>query len=249
MSNSELASPQSMVDLTGRVIIVTGAGGGIGAGVARRLAAANATVIAHTRSSPVEDDFFTVTADLTTPDGPDDVIRSAIDRHGRLDGLVNNAGIQPIAPFADISDEQWSEMIDTNLTAVHRMTRAAAAAMVDGGSIVHIASIEGRQPTPVHGHYATSKAGVIMHAKAAALSYGKDRIRVNSVSPGLISRPGIEQQWPEGVDRWQTAAPLTRLGTPEDIGDACVVLCSDLSRWITGIDLVVDGGVLTGTTW
>ncbi|MDH4309304.1 MAG: SDR family oxidoreductase, partial [Acidimicrobiia bacterium] len=97
--------------------------------------------------------------------------------------------------------------------------------------------------------YATSKAALLMHARAAALAYGKDGIRVNSVSPGLIGRPGIETQWPEGVARWKAAAPLGRLGTPEDIGDACVFLCSDLARWITGVDLVVDGGVLTNPTW
>jgi NAD(P)-dependent dehydrogenase (short-subunit alcohol dehydrogenase family) len=118
-----------------------------------------------------------------------------------------------------------------------------------GGSIVHIASIEGSQPAPGHGHYSTAKAGVIMHARAAALEYGPDDIRVNSVSPGLIDRPGLDGTWPDGVARWRAGAPLGRLGTPEDVGDACLFLCSDLARWITGIDLVVDGGVLSGPTW
>jgi 3-oxoacyl-[acyl-carrier protein] reductase len=118
-----------------------------------------------------------------------------------------------------------------------------------GGSIIHIASIEAHHPTDVHGHYATSKAALVMHARAAALAYGGDGIRVNSISPGLIARPGLEEDWPDGVERWRRAAPLTRLGTPEDVGDACVFLCSDLSRWITGTDLVVDGGVLARPTW
>jgi len=248
---STLASPAALLDLTGMVVVVTGAAGGIGEGIAARMKAAGATVVAHTRSSPVTDpDLTVVSADLTAVDGPDQVVTAAIDAHGRLDAVVNNAGIQPVVPFAEVTDEQWAEMIDTNLTAVHRLTRAAAAVMTArGGSIVHISSIEGRNPTPVHGHYATSKAALLMHARAAALAYGKDGIRVNSVSPGLIGRPGIEAQWPEGVARWKAAAPLGRLGTPEDIGDACVFLCSDLARWITGIDLVVDGGVLTHPTW
>ncbi len=114
---------------------------------------------------------------------------------------------------------------------------------------MHVASIEGRQPTDFHGHYATAKAGLIMHARAAAGAYGPHGIRVNSVSPGLIDRPGLADDWPEGVDRWHAAAPLGRMGTPEDVGDACVFLCSDLARWITGADLVVDGGVLTRPTW
>ena len=246
---TELAPPAALLDLTGKVVIVTGAGGGLGSGIVARLRAAGATVVAVTRSSPVTDTSVTVvTADLTAQEGPAGVVAATIDAHGRIDGLVNNAGIQPVVPFADVTDEQWSEMIATNLTASHRLTQAAAAAMT-GGSIVHIASIEAHHPTPVHGHYATSKAALVMHARAAALAYGPRGIRVNSVSPGLIARPGIEEQWPEGVTRWKAAAPLGRLGTPEDIGDACVFLCSDLSRWITGIDLVVDGGVLTNTTW
>ena len=82
-----------------------------------------------------------------------------------------------------------------------------------------------------------------------AASFQRDAIRVNTISPGLIARPGLEEDWPDGVERWRRAAPLTRLGTPEDVGDACVFLSSDLSRWITGTDLIVDGGVLARPTW
>ncbi|WP_419920053.1 SDR family NAD(P)-dependent oxidoreductase [Candidatus Poriferisocius sp.] len=251
--------PTELLDLTGRVVVVTGAGGGIGGGIVRRMAQAGASVVAHTRSSPVEGlagpdggGVTEVRADLTTEDGPATVVEAALEHHGRLDALVNNAGMQPVVPFTDLDDRQWIEMIDTNLTAAHRMTQAAASAMRDsttGGAIVHIASIEARHPTPVHGHYATAKAGLVMHARAAALAWGPHGIRVNSVSPGLIHRPGLAEGWPEGVQRWLAAVPLGRLGTPEDIGDACVFLCSDLARWITGVDLVVDGGVLTNPTW
>ena len=249
------ASPAELIDLTGKVVVVTGAGGGIGGGIVRRMAAAGASVVAHTRSSPVEHNEGQITevrADLTTEDGPAAVVEAARERHGHIDALVNNAGIQPVAPFTDLDDQQWAEMIDTNLTAVHRLTQATASAMRDqgtGGAIVHIASIEARHPTPVHGHYATAKAGLVMHAKAAALAWGPHGIRVNSVSPGLIDRPGLADDWPEGVERWMAAVPLGRLGTAEDVGDACVFLCSDLARWITGADLVVDGGILTNPTW
>jgi len=256
---SELPAPHEMIGLDGRVIVVTGAGSGIGGGIARRLVAAGATVVAHTRSSPVEhladtggNPVASITADLTDPDAAERVVQAALDAYGRINGLVNNAGIQPAVHFTEMTDDQWTEMIDTNLTAVHRLTAAAAAAMRaqgTGGSIVHVASIEGRQPTDFHGHYATAKAGLLMHARAAAGAYGPDNIRVNSVSPGLIDRPGLADDWPEGVDRWHAAAPLGRMGTPSDVGDACVFLCSDLARWITGADLVVDGGVLTRPTW
>jgi len=250
-----MRTPGEMLDLTGRVVIVTGASGSIGAGITGRFSAAGASVVGHARSAEVaslEGPSAEVSVDLTAPEGPATVLRAALESFGRVDALVNNAGIQPKSPLADLDDAGWAEMIDTNVTAVHRLTRVVAALMReqgDGGSIVHIASIEGSQPAPLHGHYATSKAALIMHARAAALEYGTDGIRVNSVSPGLIDRPGLDADWPEGVARWQAAAPLGRLGTPEDIGDACVFLCSDLARWVTGVDLVVDGGVLTRPTW
>ncbi len=254
-----LPKPSDLLDLTGKVVVVTGAGGGLGGGIVSRLSAAGASVVAVTRTSPVVavslkkpvpvPDVTVLSVDLTADGSPAALMEAVLATHGRLDGLVNNAGIQPVVPFGDVTDEQWAEMLDVNLTAVHRLTRAAVTTMGEAGSIVHIASIEAHHPTPVHGHYAVSKAALVMHARAAALAFGQQGVRVNSISPGLIARPGIEDQWPEGVSRWQAAAPLRRLGTPEDVGDACVFLCSDLSRWITGIDLVVDGGVLTNTTW
>lgn len=259
MNMKVLPTPAEMIDLTGRVVVVTGAGGNIGAGIARRLVAAGATVVAHTRSSSVDHLYersgqrlAAVVADLATSGGPRLLVDAVLHDIGRLDALVNNAGIQPVAPFEDLTDDQWAEMIDTNLTAVHRLTQAAASAMIaqgTGGSIIHISSIEGTSPAPGHGHYSVSKAGLIMHARAAASAYGPAGIRVNTVSPGLVARPGIDSDWPEGVRRWEEACPMERLGTPEDIGDACVFLCSGLARWVTGTNLVVDGGVLSRPTW
>ena len=136
-----------MIRLDGQVIVVTGAGGGIGGGIARRLVAAGATVVAHTRSSPVEhlsnaggEPVASVAADLTEPGAAARVVQAALDTAGRIDGLVNNAGIQPVVHFTEMSDDQWTEMIDTNLTAVHRLTQSAAETMRaqgTGGSIVH----------------------------------------------------------------------------------------------------------------
>ena len=250
-----MSTPAEMLDLTGKVVIVTGASGGIGAGIASRFSEADASVVAHARSGDVDaldGPHAIVQADLTASGGPADVVGVAMAAFGRIDALVNSAGIQPKSSLADLDDGAWAEMLETNVTAVHRLTRLVAAQMSeqgDGGAVVHIASIEGSQPAPLHGHYATAKAALIMHAKAAALEFGEIGIRVNSVSPGLIDRPGLVDDWPEGVARWNAAVPLGRMGTPEDVGDACVFLCSDLARWITGIDLIVDGGVLTRPTW
>jgi NAD(P)-dependent dehydrogenase (short-subunit alcohol dehydrogenase family) len=250
-----MKTPAEMLDLSGKVVVVTGASGGIGMGTTHRFSAAGASVVAHVRSGSIgelDGPSATVRADLTARDGPAEVVHAAMEAFGRIDALVNSAGLQTLSTLADLDDADWDQMIDTNLTAVHRLTRLVAAEMRDrgdGGSIVHIASIEGSQPAPMHGHYATTKAALIMHARAAALEYGADGIRVNTVSPGLIDRPGLADDWPDGVARWHAAAPLGRMGTPGDVGDACVFLCSGLARWVTGIDLVVDGGVLTLPTW
>jgi len=171
-----MRTPGEMLDLTGRVVIVTGASGSIGAGITGRFSAAGASVVGHARSAEVaslEGPSAEVSVDLTAPEGPATVLRAALESFGRVDALVNNAGIQPKSPLADLDDAGWAEMIDTNVTAVHRLTRVVAALMReqgDGGSIVHIASIEGSQPAPLHGHYATSKAALIMHARAAAVA-------------------------------------------------------------------------------
>lgn len=244
-----------MLDLSGHVVIVTGAGGGIGAGIARRMSHAGASVVLHTRSTPppqLDRKSMTVTNDLTGSDAPHEIVDAAVRAFGRVDALVNNAGIQPTASLGEVSDDDFRQMLEVNVTAVHRLSQAVAHQMIeqgDGGSIVHITSIEGSQPSFMHGHYATAKAALRMHARAAALEFGRYGIRVNSVSPGLIDRPGLENDWPDGVGRWRASVPLGRLGTPEDVGDASVFLCSPLARWITGIDLVVDGGILTHPTW
>src|SRR5262249_35040226 len=146
--------------------------------------------------------------------------------------LVNNAGIQPVAPLPEIGDDELAEMLRVNVTGVAAMTREAAAAMIGGGAIVNVASIEGLQPAFDHSHYAASKAAVVMHTRAAALELGPRGIRVNSVAPGLIDAPGLDEAWPEGVARFRAAAPLHRLGTPADVADAVLFLVSPAARWV-----------------
>lgn len=260
-----------MIDLDGAVVIVTGGasvpgkgiGSGVGAGICRGFAAAGARIVVHYRSAITEAEALVaalqgrgaeaiaVGGDLVDEAACEALVEAAVRAFGRLDVLVNNAAVQPVQALAPMTLADWRAVVDVNLAAVFAMTQAAARVMAaqDGGSIIHIASIEGSHPALSHAHYDASKAAVIMHARAAAIEYGPRGIRVNTVSPGLIARPGLEEDWPEGVARWRAAAPLTRMGTPADVANACVFLASPMAAWITGHDLVVDGGMTSHPLW
>ncbi|MGW7303653.1 SDR family NAD(P)-dependent oxidoreductase [Streptomyces sp. NPDC054829] len=246
--------------LEGQVALITGAGGGIGRGIARRFAEHGAAVALHCRTSEEQaravaadiGDAVVLRADLTDEEECRRVVREAAEwAGGRLTALVNNAGVQPVQDLPGMTAAEWRAVVDTNLTSVFACTQAAAGIMRagGGGTITHVASVEARMPAPGHAHYASAKSAVVMHARAAALEYGPDGIRVNTVSPGLIERDGLAEAWPEGVRRWRRAASVGRLGRPEDVGDACVFLACPLASWITGHDLVVDGGASARPTW
>jgi NAD(P)-dependent dehydrogenase (short-subunit alcohol dehydrogenase family) len=246
----------ALLDLSGRTALVTGASGNIGAGIARRLHEAGATVAIHYSRNADEAEGLAGQLGSRAIAVMGDVERDAeaicaqtISAFGRLDVVVSNAGIQPVAALMDLHSDQVAEVMRVNVGGVIAMTRAAAAHLPSGSAIVNIASIEGLQAAVGHSHYSASKAAVIMHTKAAANELGSLGIRVNAVAPGLIHVDGIEAQWPDGVNRWQSNCPLQRLGEPEDVADAALFLASPAARWITGATLVVDGGVLTCNTW
>ncbi len=251
-----------MLDLTGTTTLVTGAGGGIGQGIALRFAEAGSAVAVHyhrdraaasalvERIGEASGSAIALAADLSDDDACHRLVQAAAAWTGQLDTLVNNAGIQPVEALPGMSADSWRRLLDVDLTSAFSCTQAAAEAMSGrGGSVIHIASIEAAQPAPGHAHYSSAKAALVMHARAAALEYGPHGIRVNAVSPGLIDRPGLAGDWADGVRRWQEAAPLGRLGTPADVANACLFLASPLAAWITGHNLTVDGGVSTHPTW
>jgi NAD(P)-dependent dehydrogenase (short-subunit alcohol dehydrogenase family) len=248
----------NLLDLRGKVALVTGGATGIGRGVVTRLSDAGAAVAVHYRGGRKDAEALisrlrtedrksvAVHAELTDPRSVEKAIGTVTNRLGTIDILVNNAARQTHAGFEDMSIEEWRAVLATNLDGVFMVTKTVVAGMIErgsGGAVVNIASIEGLQPASTHGHYAVSKAGLIMFTRAAALQYGKHGIRVNAVSPGVIRRDGIEAAWPDGVARWMKAVPLGRMGEDEDVADAVLFLASHASRWITGANLVVDGGV------
>lgn len=261
---SDIPTVQQLLDLRGKVALVTGASGGIGRVIAQRLSAAGASVAVHFNSNAAAaaatvelvaaagGAALAVGADISSESACTAMFSAVTDALGPVDILVNNAADQGVHDLAGMPLATFQAMMATNLDGIFLATRIAAAAMVARGApgaIVNIVSIEGHAPASGHGHYATSKAGQLMFTRAAALEYGRHGIRVNSVSPGLIDRPGLAEDWPPGVLRWTSVVPLERLGQPEDVADAVLFLASSASRWITGADLLVDGGISTRPTW
>ena len=255
-----IPSPAQLLDFRGKTVIVTGASAGVGAGIARRFAQAGADVVVAYRrnergAQAVVKDIesaghraLALQADLSQSAGAAALVDKTLHAFAALDVLINNAGTYPSAALLDITESEWDQVMADNLRSVHLCTQAAARNMISRacpGAIVNIASIEAHNPAPQHSHYVAAKAAVVMYTRSAALELGPEGIRVNCVSPGLIWREGLDRDWPEGVHGYLDAVPLGRLGQPDDVADACLFLASPAARWITGADLVVDGGVLT----
>jgi NAD(P)-dependent dehydrogenase (short-subunit alcohol dehydrogenase family) len=243
-----------LLDLSGSTALVTGASGNIGDGIARRLAEAGASVVAHyfrneAAARQLADDTG---AALTQADLADEAAVDAMFAAVDPDLVVNNAAAQPVAMLSELSADDWRGMMSANLDSAFFVTQRAARRWQERGTpgaIVNIASIEGSDPSSGHGHYATSKAGLLMLTRAAALEFGATGIRVNAVSPGLIDRDGLAEDWPDGVARWQARAPLGRMGSPNDVADAVLFLLSPAARWISGANLIVDGGMSAQSKW
>ena len=254
-----IPTTQQLLDFTDHTVVVTGASQGIGAGIARRFAEAGANVIVHYRNDKTGADdtvkevsenngkAVAIQAELASEEGSKALVDQTLEAFSELHVLVNNAGIYPHASLLEMSLAEWQRMYSANVETAMLCTQAAAKHMITagGGAVVNIGSTSALNPGTDHSHYNSAKAAVIMLTRSAAQELAPYGIRVNAVSPGLISRPGIEEQWPEGVARWQDKAPLGRMGEPEDVADACLFLASPAARWITAQNLVLDGGVLS----
>jgi NAD(P)-dependent dehydrogenase (short-subunit alcohol dehydrogenase family) len=187
----------------------------------------------------------TIEQDVRADDAPARAVRAAIDRFGRLDYLVNNAGIGDASPLHETDDEKLDRYLDINLRSVIRFSREAIGVMESGAAIVHIASIFGILGNPGSAPYSATKAALIGLAKQMAADYGPRGIRVNAVAPGIIESPLTRERLKNSARFRQLlvqATPFPRIGTPEDIAKAVRFLCSDEASFINGHTLAVDGG-------
>lgn len=233
-----------MGKLSGRVALVTGAGSGIGAATARRLAADGAAVYTVDRAGAVDRH-----ADVTTPGINDTLVAEVLARHGRLDILVPCAGVSAFQPLEGHTDAYFDEVLAVNLTAVFRLVRAALPALKASGHgrIVTIGSTMSSFGAAGLVAYGASKHAVLGLTRSAACELGPFGITVNCVQPGAIDTPMTAPaftQMPEYRTYWEKKAPLGRLGQPEDIADVIAFLAADDARFITGQGYLVDGGAM-----
>lgn len=250
-----MATPdnETLIDLTGKNALVTGAAKGIGRAIAERLRAAGANVTladidASGDATAKEIGGSFVVCDITNADQLSAAVTAAA-RGGNLDILVNNAGIYPTTgPIDKVSDSFVSRMLEVNVRAQYSAAREAARAMKDGGAIVNLASIAGIRGGANITAYSASKGAVIALTRAFANELGPRGIRVNAIAPGIIDTPGVQEQMAPlkagglDIDAAIAANPLRIAGQPDHIARVTLFLVSELAAFITGQTVVVDGG-------
>ena len=228
--------------LAGRIAIVTGGGSGIGAAIARRFAAAGATVIAADITSAAPDRL-----DVADPASCAALVASVLSRHGRIDCLVNSAGIGADTPFLDTEVAEFDRIIAINLRGTFLIGQACARVMAPGSSIVNIASVSGLRGNTGRAAYGASKGGVVTLSQAMATELAARGIRVNVIAPGPVDTPLVKRiHDPEIRAIWTAAVPMARYGRPEEIAAAALYLVSDDASYVTAQVLAVDGGFLGG---
>lgn len=231
-----------------RVALVTGASTGLGAAIAIALAEAGAQVCCHGNTrSPASTCDYAITGDLSDPETPKRLVAQTIERFGRIDILINNAGTIRRAPAVDYSEEDWAAVIEVNLSSVFRLSQLAGRHMIEtgrGGKIVNIASLLSFQGGITVPAYAASKGGVAQLTKALANEWAKHGINVNAIAPGYMRTNNTAALQADETRNRQILEriPAGRWGEPEDLAGAAVFLSSSASDYINGHVLVVDGG-------
>ncbi|MFN4208594.1 MAG: SDR family NAD(P)-dependent oxidoreductase [Agrobacterium albertimagni] len=253
-----------MTEQKNRIVIVTGAGIGIGNAAARAFAAlGDHVVVTDILESQGQDTVEAITAaggsaefhlyDVRSTEATDRLVADVEARHGRIDVIVANAGIAHRTPLAALTDEKWDLTFDIDLKGIFRLVRAAAPGMRArrSGSIIALSSIMGvAYGWDEHVHYSAAKSGVVGLVRGLAVEMARDGVRVNGIAPGYIRTAQLLSEenslGPAGAEKAAEFIPMGRLGTPEDIADVVAFLASDNARYMTGQVLVVDGGLLVG---
>lgn len=245
--------------LEGKVVLITGASRGIGKAIAEKCAEQGAH-IAFTYASSAEKaklleeslGSYGVKATGFQSDASDFnaaqlLVDEVVKTFGTVDVLINNAGITRDGLLMRMTEEQWDEVIQTNLKSVFNLTKAAMRTMLKArsGSIINMSSVVGVKGNAGQANYAASKAGILGFTKSVALEIGSRNVRCNAVAPGFIETEMTAALDENVVNQWREAIPLKRGGTPEDVANLCVFLASDMSAYITGQTINVDGGMLT----
>jgi meso-butanediol dehydrogenase/(S,S)-butanediol dehydrogenase/diacetyl reductase len=244
----------------GKVILVTGAGSGIGRATAQRFASEGGRVVcADVNMAGVEEtvsairggaggDARAVRCDVTDPSAITSLVEGAVSAFGKLDVAVNVAGIGGFQRTTDVTLEQWNRMIAINLTGPFLVCQAALPHVLrTQGSIINVASVAGLKSHPYSAAYCASKGGVVQLTRALAVEYGRKGIRINCVCPGGVETPMIQQfRLPDGVNEQALAKimPLGRFGQPPEVAGTIAFLASDDATYINGAALVVDGGMI-----
>lgn len=254
--------------LTAKVAIVTGASSGIGRAIARRFAVEGASVvIADTIETPLEGGLttkelieqaggtaFHVETDIADWNSVDRMLQATVERFGRLDVMVNNAAIYTSTNLLETTPEQWAKVIGVNLTGFFYCCKRAVGQMlgqepVNGmrGRIVNISSQHGMVACPGDFPYSVSKGGIVQMTRQIAIDHADDLIVCNAIAPGKIitGKPGIAND-PDSLDYSRRRTPWPRLGQPDDVAGAALFLASDMSTYVTGVNLMVDGGWMAG---
>ena len=244
-----------MLDLNGKVAVVTGASRGIGRAIATMLASRGAVVVAAARGENAGDTVAAITAaggraerasvDVADAASVDAMMAGALAAHGRIDILVNNAGITRDQLMLRMKRDDWDAVIATNLTGAFACVQAVIKPMVKqrGGRIISVSSVVGQAGNAGQVNYAASKAGLIGFSKALARELASRNITVNVVAPGLVETDMTRAVAEKAQGDWATQIPLGRIGTPDDIAAAVCFLASDEASYITGHVLAVNGGM------
>ena len=245
--------------LEGKVAIVTGASRGIGKAIAQQFIAQGAKVAFTYRSSAeaaaaLEQELSAgggtvkgFQSDAASMTDAERLVGEVVDAFGTVDIVINNAGITDDTLLMRMTEEQWDRVISVNLKSCFNLTKAVMRTMLKAraGSIVNISSVVGVQGNAGQANYAASKAGILGFTKSVALELGSRNIRCNAIAPGFIETEMTAKLDADTVQGWRDAIPLRRGGTPEDVANLCVFLASDMSAYITGQTLNVDGGMIT----